>query len=227
MVKNDDKFSIEDAKAVIESGKKQSHINYSLLILEQCLDTYQVDEIFLSFNGGKDCTVMLHLTAALFKLRGLSPLLCLYVTDDPFPEMDEFVDKATHYYDIKLIRKKKPIKSAVECLLEENKQLKATLMGIRKDDPGSESLEPFKTTDEGWPKIMRVSPILDWSYSQIWEFILKHKVPYCSLYDQGYTSLGHRTTTSPNPLLRDPDNPARYLPAYTLKDSSTERNGRQ
>lgn len=192
---------------------------------------------------------MLHLTAALFKLRGLSPLLCLYVTDDPFPEviqlcyikminvrllinfisfqMDEFVDKATHYYDIKLIRKKKPIKSAVECLLEENKQLKATLMGIRKDDPGSESLEPFKTTDEGWPKIMRVSPILDWSYSQIWEFILKHKVPYCSLYDQGYTSLGHRTTTSPNPLLRDPDNPARYLPAYTLKDSSTERNGRQ
>lgn len=39
MVKNDDKFSIEDAKAVIESGKKQSHINYSLLILEQCLDT--------------------------------------------------------------------------------------------------------------------------------------------------------------------------------------------
>ncbi|XP_057338166.1 uncharacterized protein LOC130676155 [Microplitis mediator] len=227
MVKNNDKFSIEDAKAVIESGKNQSHINYSLLILEQCLDTYQVDEIFLSFNGGKDCTVMLHLTAALFKLRGLSPLLCLYVTDDPFPEMDEFVDKATHYYDIKLIRKKKPIKSAVESLLEENEKLKATLMGIRKDDPGSESLEPFKDTDEGWPKIMRVSPILDWTYSQIWEFILKHKVPYCSLYDQGYTSLGHRTTTSPNPLLRDPDNPARYLPAYTLKDSSTERNGRQ
>lgn len=141
--------------------------------------------------------------------------------------MDEFVDKASQYYEIKLIRKKKPIKTAVASLLEDDKNLKATLMGIRKDDPGSQSLEPFKYTDADWPKIMRVSPILDWSYSQIWEFILKHQVPYCSLYDQGYTSLGNKTSTSPNPLLRDPDDPARYLPAYKLKDSSTERNGRQ
>lgn len=100
-------------------------------------------------------------------------------------------------------------------------------MGIRRDDPGSEKLEPFKYTDAGWPKLMRVCPILDWSYSEIWKFLLEHKVPYCSLYDQGYTSIGDKATTSPNPLLRDPKNPSLYLPAHTLLDSSAERHGRE
>ncbi|KAK0181886.1 hypothetical protein PV327_000070 [Microctonus hyperodae] len=221
-----DQFTLKDAEAVIENGKNQPHINYSLLILQQCLDTYNVEELFLSFNGGKDCTAILHLTAAVFMIRGISPLNCLYVTEDPFPEVDAFVKKASQYYGIKLIRKKKPMKTAVAALLDENKQFKASIMGIRRDDPGADKLEPFKYTDPGWPKLMRVSPILDWSYNQVWKFLLENKVPYCSLYDHGYTSLGGRTTTAPNPLLRDPNNPTHYFPAHTLIDSSTERNGR-
>ncbi|XP_034935850.1 FAD synthase-like [Chelonus insularis] len=226
MVQNN-QFTIKEAQAVFESAKKQPHINYSLLILEKCLNTYSIDELFMSFNGGKDCTVILHLTSALLKMKEESkPLTCLYVRDDPFPEVDEFVNKATRYYGIKVLTKKKPIKAAVEALLNENKDLKASLMGTRRDDPGSQSLEPFKYTDPSWPKIMRVNPILDWSYSQVWQFILEHQVPYCSLYDQGYSSLGDRNKTVPNPLLKDPDNPSRYLPAYMLIDESTERHGR-
>lgn len=99
-------------------------------------------------------------------------------------------------------------------------------MGMRKDDPGSEKLQPFALTDPDWPPLMRVNPILNWSYSQVWAFLLKHNVPYCSLYDQGYTSLGNRSSTMKNPLLKDPNDSSSYLPAYTLSDKSAERRGR-
>lgn len=35
-----------------------------------------------------------------------------------------------------------------------------------------------------------VHPIFDWSTSEVWEFIKKYNVPYCSLYDEGFHRLG-------------------------------------
>jgi len=50
-------------------------------------------------------------------------------------------------------------------------------------------------------------------------------VPYCSLYDKGYTSIGEVNNTKPNPaLLVDGDT---YAPAYSLKEEELERAGRQ
>jgi FAD synthetase len=49
-----------------------------------------------------------------------------------------------------------------------------------------ENMKPFEKTDPGWPDFMRINPILDWTYSEIWEYILSQKLPYCVLYEQGY-----------------------------------------
>lgn len=35
-----------------------------------------------------------------------------------------------------------------------------------------------------------INPIIDWEDEDVWEFIHKHNVPYCELYDQGYKRLG-------------------------------------
>lgn len=83
-------------------------------------------------------------------------------------------------------------------------------------------------TDNGWPQIMRVFPLLDWVYSDIWDYLLTFHVPYCSLYDNGYTSLGNTNDTFPNPYLRRHDtNENKYLPAHKLLDGSKERSGRE
>lgn len=221
------KFSVEQARFVIESSKNEEHVQTTLNILKKCYEEYNSNEIFLSFNGGKDCTVVLHLAACISMLQKASPPLCLYVPADPFPEVETFVEDAAKYYNLELMRKEPPLRSALVTLLKDRTCLKATLMGMRKGDPGTENLNEFAVTDRGWPKLMRVNPILHWTYNQVWQFLLKYQVPYCSLYDKGYTSLGTRTTTIPNPLLKDPKNPSIYLPAYTLSDMSTEREGRK
>lgn len=84
-------------------------------------------------------------------------------------------------------------------------------------------------TDPSWPPVMRISPLLEWHYSDIWNYILFYKVPYCSLYDQGYTSLGSASCTARNPSLLHYSvklDKEIYLPAYKLLNEAEERSGR-
>ncbi|XP_046737870.1 probable FAD synthase isoform X3 [Diprion similis] len=78
-------FTVSHARAVEASSKQQPHIKAALDILQRSYNE-SADGIFLNFNGGKDCTVVLHLLATVVKLRGAPTPVCLYVSDDPFPE---------------------------------------------------------------------------------------------------------------------------------------------
>ena len=103
-----------------------------------------------------------------------------------------------------------------------------------------QNIEPFAPTDKTWPQFMRVNPILDWSYSEIWFFIRLLQLPYCSLYDQGYTSIDDKSNTVPNKELllqtpsnqgdktnQDEKNSSYYLPAYRLRNQDAERLSRE
>ena len=35
-----------------------------------------------------------------------------------------------------------------------------------------------------------LNPIIDWEDSDVWDFIRQYKIPYCSLYDEGFHRLG-------------------------------------
>ncbi|XP_021920063.1 FAD synthase-like isoform X3 [Zootermopsis nevadensis] len=164
-------------------------VTESVKILEKCFDKFSPSEIFLSFNGGKDCTVLLHLATAVLRRKFPSlkkPLQAVYIQpQDPFPQVEEFVVESVKRYNLELKTVPGPITHALEVVLAEKPELKAVLMGTRRTDPYSAMMNSFQMTDSGWPQIMRVSPLLNWSYQSVWTFLRDLSVPYCSLYDEG------------------------------------------
>ena len=115
------------------------------------------------------------------------------------------------------------IKDALKILKETQPSIKAILLGTRRHDPFSDTVRTFSPTDPDWPHYMRVNPILDWHHADVWSFIRECDVPYCSLYDEGYTSLGSSHNTNANPVLKYEDGSHRYKPAYMLEDGSFVR----
>ena len=87
-------------------------------------------------------------------------------------------------------------------ILHSYKRKTLHIPGRRDGDPGANYQDSFSPTDGDWPRIMRVNPILKWRYQDVWRFLRGLSIPYPSLYDQGYTSLGNPDNTQPNPALR-------------------------
>lgn len=209
----------------------QSKQEQTIQVLKAAYRTYRPDEIFLSFNGGKDCTVLLDILIKLLPTIGSSgDLKCVYMQPkEPFEEVEEFIEHCRRYYKIKIRSVKGEIKTILNQICKEDPNIKACIMGCRQTDPYCENLKPMQETDPGWPKLMRVNPLLNWNCADIWEYIQKNDVPYCSLYDRGYTSIGDKTNTIPNPNLKrtEPSGEIVYSPAYHLQDADKlERAGR-
>lgn len=81
------------------------------------------------------------------------------------------------------VRKVEPLNRAL-------KDLKAWVTGLRREqavtraDVGKVELD----TDHG--NIVKINPLADWSYEQVWDYIKEHNVPFNRLHKQGYPSIG-------------------------------------
>ncbi|KAI5793120.1 hypothetical protein EDC01DRAFT_728237 [Geopyxis carbonaria] len=218
----------------------QAQTASSLGIISTALDRYSIDELAISYNGGKDCLVLLLLfLCALARHPRTSAALparirSVYVmSSHPFTEVDEFVDASVGTYMLDLARYALPMKLAFETYLREQPAVRAVFVGTRRTDPHGAQLGHFDMTDHGWPSFMRVHPVIDWHYQEVWGFLRALEIPYCRLYDMGYTSLGGTTDTHPNPVLLetaaqnggDKATP-HFRPAYELVEDQQERLGR-
>lgn len=69
-----------------------------------------------------------------------------------------------------------------------------------------------------------LNPIVDWTDEDVWEFIKTYNIPYCELYDKGYTRLGcigcPMNTAAAAELERYPKYKRQYIRAFDkmLKD---------
>lgn len=101
----------------------------------------------------------------------------------------------------------------------------AFVLGTRKDDPNAGSQGTYAPSSHYMPPFMRINPVLDWTYGHVWHFLRSFHLSYCSLYDDGYTSLGTTKDTFPCPALAKP-NDGGFWPAYMLREWDQERAGR-
>ena len=76
------------------------------------------------------------------------------------------------------IRKVKPLRKMLS-------GLDGWITGIRRDQTSTRENAKMLEIDEKYDGIVKVNPLLDWSWDQVWNYIKKNNVHYHSLIDKG------------------------------------------
>nr|GMC89020.1 FAD synthase-like [Ipomoea batatas] len=237
-------MEVDKAIRECDDRRLKTKYNNAIHVIKRALALYSIQEVALSFNGGKDSTVLLHLLRAGYYLHEAErchpngdlgngeitfPVRTIYFeSPSAFTEINSFTYEMAANYNLQMDIIRLDFKSGLESLLKAN-PIRAIFLGVRIGDPTAVGQEQFSPSSPGWPPFMRVNPILDWSYRDVWAFLLTCKVQYCSLYDQGYTSIGSIHDTVPNALLctaHSTNCNEKFRPAYLLSDGRLERAGR-
>ena len=237
---------LEATRGLDPKDPLRAKIDLALLRTRRALALYarpgeEKSELALSFNGGKDSTVVLHLlraaaadmdycsTSGGTEKGSKMPFLTFFFPHpDDFKEITAFVEDCGREYklDVHAFPSDGSVgfKQGLQHLVQD-RGVRAMVIGTRAGDPNAKGQDPFCPSSEGWPAFMRVNPILDWTYAEVWSFLRLAKCKYCSLYDEGYTSLGSTKDTKKNEALLD-GKTGTYRPAHALLDQEAERAGR-
>ncbi len=256
----EESYKLYEAIINCEDGYISHKIEKAMQILSDALRLYGPDQLFSSFNGGKDAVVIMHLMRAVLAkynhnrdidLGFARPKFIYFAIDDEFSEVLEHIEETKVSYALDLITYNNGIVQGltehVTNMNEQGLRNPAFVLGTRQGDPNSHDQQPF-CPSSNWISVsfMRINPILDWDYGHVWHFLRTFNLPYCILYDQGFTSLGKKSETRPNYMLKrknSDNNDAdsfdknkidttqsqsilHYWPAYMLSDWTKERAGR-
>lgn len=216
------------------------YIREALHCLEGACRLYGPNQVIGSYNGGKDAVVIMHLMRAAhaahhrkrmqeeqIKTPPPQPKVIYFENDDEFPEVLSLLHKTVNKYELQMIAfdQNHSFSDGLKVIVNANSPVPmAFVLGTRKDDPNAGSQGLFAPSSDWMPPFMRVNPILRWNYGHVWHFLRLFQLPYCSLYDEGYTSLGTVKDTLPCPALARPQ--GGFWPAYFLREFDQERAGR-
>jgi phosphoadenylyl-sulfate reductase (thioredoxin) len=189
---------------------------YGIQILTEALNTFDRTKIALAFTGGKDSLVCLDLLRRASE--GSVPIPVLHVdTTVKFPEIYEYRDRMARDWKLNLIvhineqaLKEGPKPSDADFCIFCTQRLKtealqqavqqhgwqALITGVRWDEHEARSAETFFSKRDDH---VRVHPILQFTEDDVWAYISRYQLPYCSLYDKGYRSIGCMPCTEPIP----------------------------
>ena len=228
-------------------------IKDALNCLDHAYRLYGPESVLCSYNGGKDAVVILHLLRAAHahyyrscqgngaSIQPIRPRAVYFDHKDEFPEVLSLLYDTVDDYDLDMVAFEQGVSfsEGLKVLVENNFQEgsakafpMAFVLGTRNSDPNAHSQGHFAPSSHYMPPFMRVNPILDWTYGHVWHFLRLWSLPYCVLYDMGYTSLGTVKDTRPCPALAvagvstEKGSVPKYWPAYMLRDWDQERAGR-
>jgi len=158
------------------------------------------DGYWLAFSGGKDSVVILDLV----KRAGVRFTAHHSLTTCDPPELVRFVKT---FPDVTIERPKEtmwqlirrngmpPRRNARYCcevLKERGGDGRVVITGVRWGESNRRSKrsvieECYRNRSAG---TMRIHPIIDWTTSDVWSYIRERRLPYCSLYDEGFKRVG-------------------------------------
>jgi phosphoadenosine phosphosulfate reductase len=72
----------------------------------------------------------------------------------------------------------------------------AWITGIRREQSPTRANAPLVEWDERFG-LVKCNPLALWRWSDVWDYIRAHQVPYNPLHDRGYPSIGCRPCTRP------------------------------
>ena len=209
----------ENIRKFIQANKRRYDflVNDATEYIRSKTDSYKETEMFVSFSGGKDSTVVSDLV-----MRALSTQKILHIYGDTtleFPETEKYVArfKKEHRKTLVLSSRNKnkeftqlceqlgppsrvmrwcctifktgAIQRKIDSVFKNNKRI-LTFYGIRRSESASRS-KYDKESDS--PKITRqktVSPIIDWTDFDVWLYILTSGIDFNTAYRLGYTRVG-------------------------------------
>jgi phosphoadenosine phosphosulfate reductase len=179
-------------------------IEESCSVLRYAMDTFE-GSLAVTFSGGKDSLVVLHLIRSL--CDGTVPLPVFNLdTTVKFPEVLQFRDHLAGLWNLNLIVLQDAAAAAGLEIGKDKKacclalkvrplnrgivehRLKGLITAIRWDEQEARAEEQYLSPREQ-PPHTRIHPILHFTEADIWDYIHAFDLPYCCLYDQGYRSL--------------------------------------
>lgn len=193
-------------------------------VVESVLAIYAESRACLTCSFQAEDIIVLHL---LRKRLPNIPVLFLE-TGYHFPETYEFRDRLTREWGLALVnvlpqQTVEEQESALGLLYREEP---TKCCQMRKVDPLMKALAPFEIWFTGLrreqsptrknlkkveqhvlptgKRLLKVSPLADWTWAQVWEYTGANGLSYLPQYDQGYLSIGCQPCTA---IPDDPNNP--------------------
>ena len=80
----------------------------------------------------------------------------------------------------------------------------AWITGLRRTQNKTRASVAKVELDPAHGGMLKLNPLADWDYERVWQYIRDNDVPYNSLYDKGYTSIGCAPCTRANRARRRP-----------------------
>lgn len=187
---------------------------------KMALDYDPENGFYLAFSGGKDSQALYHIAKmaevkfkAHMNLTSIDPPDVIRFVKHNYPDV-ELIKPKMSIYDMALKKHLLPTRTIRWCCAgfkETSGAGKVTLIGIRKAesasrskreeveisnhkfsgnfDQFSEHKEKMVTCVNGKDKIL-ISPIINWTEREVWQFLNSNNISHCKLYDEGYKRIG-------------------------------------